>query len=431
MLKDIFYFDYGEQMKKSFFVIFLIFLCFNSLKGAELTTVLDAFDEDNPFDLDLEIKWGWDSRRATITREYIQKDKIIFAKELSYKRTSNILFIEPSFGVYKDVELFFSFPFVLSDKADLSFSSGVGHNNSIIDPQGGPSLFSVPDKGPTRKGFGDMVLGIKYSPFSQERDPFFPSWVIAMKYKLPTGKVKKANNNGVGLGTHELTLETSISRRMYFFEPFFQFYGTFKFPSDNSLFKNYGITQTGVDPGEEMGLAIGLELYPWESPSTGGGLSFDFGFNASYLFEGRGYSEIFEALGDSPCDPANGCDLTTYTRYEDKNTTPQKGAPLKTDGITDIEAYGKFGTWIGFNFMPVKYVQLKFHFFYTREISHFITFADAGKDLDKDGAIQPVNKQNANEFNPVYNRNYDALGKRLKNEGTDVYGILLSITGKL
>jgi hypothetical protein len=400
--------------------------------SAERTDVLDAFDEDDPIDIDVQVSYQRDLRKSQILREYKcinisglcpNSNEIILAKELEYKRVINTLIIDTSIGVYKDVEIFVSMPVVLDDSMEL----GLATNYSTINPPSGNALFTAPFKGRGRSGFGDMSAGVKYSPFSQEHDPFYPSWMLGFTYTIPTGSIKKATNSNVGEGVHKIKIETEISRRISFVEPYFGFSGTFKFGSASGLFKNYGETQDNINPGAEMGIVIGSEIIPWEVAGMKQKFVFDFGFKANYIFEGRGYSEIFDALGSSACDPQDGCYYTTYART--LKNDPVKN-PLKTDGITDIEPYGVLGTWAGFSLRPIEYIQLNFQFFYDREMDHFITFADAGKDLDGKNDVEYENSLKDNEYNPVYLAEIDKLGKRLKTSGANVIGIKVGLTGR-
>lgn len=425
------------------FSLFIMMQSFN-ISAAEITDVADAFDDEDPIDINIQVSYQRDLRKAKISREFKCSDlsdncpgtnSIIFPTELEYRRVINTILIDTDIGIYKDIELFVSMPIIIEDSMELSFPSKVSGANSTISPDSDsehwPPLFNVPYLGQKRSGFGDMSVGVKYSPFSQERDIYHPSWKLGMTYTIPTGSIKKATNNGVGEGMHKITLDTAISRRILFVEPYFGFFGTFKFGSSSGLFQNYGETQTNVDPGAEMGIIIGTEIVPWEVYGQGQKFAFDFGFKANYNFEGRGHSEIFDALGSSDCDSPDGCYKTTYTRNGHESTNPDSNPAIyKTDGITDIEPYGVMGAWAGFSLKPIEYVQLQFKFFYNREMEHFLTFADAGKDLALPWDVNFENSLGQNEYNPVYLEEVDQLGKRIKIEGTNVFGIKVGLTGR-
>ena len=426
-----------------------ILLCCTALtrvEAAEITTVMNAFDPADPFDGALSVQWDWMLRKSQINRQSVcsniaglcpGEQRMISLRELNSRRSSNTMNIQFRAGFYKGMEFFMNFPFVLEDRTRLTFSSNVDWNNSTVDPLGGPSLFAVPNDGSKRSGFGDMSLGIRYAPFAQWRDPLYPSWMLAFTYTVPTGALRRADNDGVGAGLHILRIETAASRRIAFFEPYFGVFGNLRFPSSTTLFKNYGENQGQVWPGHELGLTIGAEFFPWDSPredgKKGGYVSLDVGFSAMYTFKGRGYTDLFDALGTSACNVDPTCRLTAYTRTQENDPTP---GIERMDGMTDVGAFGTFSTWAGFNVQPIENVSLGFRFTYSRETAHYLTNADVGNDLDGDEpggspGVDFTNSRGQNEYNPVYNENVDEPGKRLRSVGANFYGIMLTLTGKL
>jgi hypothetical protein len=414
--------------------------------GSELTSVMSSFDAGDPFDGALSVRWNWQLRKSLITRETVcnnvpglcpGENKTVLVKELESKRSSHSLDIELRGGIYKDVELFVVLPLVLADETDLSFASGVDHSKSSVDPVVGSSLFRVPNSGRARSGFGDLSVGLRYAPMAQWRDPYYPNWLLAFTYTAPTGGTRKATNSAVGKGTHTLKFETAASRRILFVEPYFSLFGSLHIPSSGGLYKNYGETQKHVDPGHEVGLALGTEFFPWDVPRADGKkgqfASIDVGFSAKYQFQGRGYTDLSDAFGSSACNTDPACGLTGYTRVQDNEDAPRI---LKMDGITDVGPFGTFSVWGGFNVQPIEYVELSFRFTYSRETAHHLTYADVGEDLDGGlpggtAGVDFKNSMGLNEYNPVYNAEVDDPGRRFRSEGANLYGILLQVTGKL
>ncbi len=48
---------------------------------------------------------------------------------------------------------------------------------------------------------------------------------------------------------------------------------------------------------------------------------------------------------------------------------------------------------------------------------HFLTFADAGTDLDEQNAVELENEKGRNEYNPVYADGIDYPGNRFRSGG--------------
>ncbi len=162
--------------------------------AVETTDVLDAFDDDNgdPFDMALRVRFQNESRTATIGRESrcLVGDAIgnglcgssgnVYAREMKYQRSKNTMFVDARFGLYKDLEFSVTFPFVTSDKWQHDFVDGVDRTNStIFSAKDSEVLFKAPYNSAARSGFGDMVFGLKWSPYNYYRDATHPTGSLA------------------------------------------------------------------------------------------------------------------------------------------------------------------------------------------------------------------------------------------------------------
>ena len=402
------------------------------LGQAIVTDVIDAADENDPFDANIQLRFEMDQISGTIHREYPcfkgsaecpNGSAILPKRELAFEQKIQKLVINPKIGLYKDLEVGVDIPVILLDQTKLSFAEGVTAETSSVAPPstvdgGSFSLIQVgegaPYVGESRSGLGDIDLKLRYAPFNYERDETEPTWVLAVRYTLPTGKIRKGDNVAVGQGVHALDLSTTISRRTFsWLEPYFSFHGTFRFPEAGSLFVGQG-TQTLQQPGNILGIMLGTEFIPWEEaggddPLRSARLEIDMGVSADFVFEGREYTPLFEGLANSPCSQNPSCLLTASTR--DIRDTTFSGEPGRTDGITDVEQYGVLAGWFGLHYQPVRYVQLGAVFGYERETSHFLTNADPGKDLSGDGPVTEaavVAGETVNEFSPTYIEAIDA-----------------------
>lgn len=216
--------------------------------AAEVTNVVDAADGDDPYDATVEIVYSRTLRRSKITREFHcdpdvsaetcqnawpKIGEMVYAKELRTQRKTHVLTPRAHLGIWHDLELQIDMPVVLDDTQEVRFAGDGGDPNGIavdgsistIAPDAtavdgdGPNLFDVPPKLPTRAGFGDMALTLKWSPFNQERDDARSTWTVGFTWGLPTGKIMRPGNDGVGHGVHALTLSTALSRRFTYVDP--------------------------------------------------------------------------------------------------------------------------------------------------------------------------------------------------------------------
>jgi len=429
----------------------LILLMSGPVYSAEVTDVLDAFDHanNNPYDLSLRVRFAQQSRSSQIAREVrcISSDHVgaevcpnnsqtLFARELDYSRTRRVMFLDARVGIHHDVELYATVPIVLSDSWSHRFVGGVDVNNSRIrSANSNNALFAVPYNSNERSGLGDMTLGFKWSPYNYYRDTAHPTWVLGFEYKLPTGTPMEATNNAVGLGLHEMHFFTTISRRaLRILEPFFNLHARVRFESENSQFRKtrQPSTQVRVTPGNVIGTAFGLEVIPWEDLKNDTRVELEFGFSMDYIFRGREYTEIWEALAspNNPCQQSTGCSTTSHTK---SNLDPATSQHATTNGITDVEQYGRFSGWASLHYQPVKAFQVSANFNYAVDSPHFITFGDYGRDLDGKGGVRQANSSTPpkNEYSPVFLPAMDAPGGRLRLQQAATWTFMLSLSGKL
>ncbi len=418
----------------------------SSARASKLTDVIDSFDRspDQGLDFTFSVGWAYGQRDGKVRREFrcLTRDdavhafcadasQIIDINELQSTRTWQQLNLDMQLGFWRWAEVHMKLPIILSDKTDLSFDTGVDTTNTTVDPSNRPSLFSVPLDGTDRGGVGDLLFGFRFTPLSTARDFTRPTWAIGVDVVFPTAAVMTADNDKPGWGLWKVKVASSVSSRFApWVEPYFSLDGTFNIPGSKSLFTEYGRTQTLTSPGHQLGIKLGTEFIPYEDKELQQSFIFDLGGSIDYHFEGREYTELFQALGQSTCDPRdtqNPCDLTTFTRGD---IDPATGQRLKTNGLTDVEQYALLKAWFGFRWQMYRYVQFSAQGWLGHETTHFITTADAGKDLDGRNQVEAVNSKGDNEYNPVYNAAYDALGTRFRTGDVMLYGIQLSLTGK-
>lgn len=419
--------------------------------AAEVTDVLDAFDDENnnPYDLSLRVRFSQDSRASAIAREVrcTAADQVggevcpggsrtILARELLYESSRQTMHIDARVGLFHDVEFFVSVPVVMGYSWSHEFAPGVSRSNSTLyPPDDRDAVVGAPYKSTARSGLGDMTLGLKWSPYNYYRDASKPTWVFGVDWTLPTGTAMAADNSGVGLGLHQINFYSTISRRaLRILEPFVGVHATMFFESEDSLFarKRQPETQKYVTPGSIIGTKFGGELIPWEDRAEDARVELEAGFAMDYHFRGRGYSELWEALA-SPSNPCVQSDSCSNVSHSKSDPDPATGRAALSNGITDIEQFGRFQGWAGLHYQPVRYFQISATFRYAVETPHFITFGDYGVNLDGEAGVQQANSKTPpkNEYSPVFLPALDTPGSRVRVQDVSGMSFMLAISGKL
>lgn len=270
---------------------------------SEVVQVVDAFDDDDLFDLHLSLGYQSTWKSGNILRESSLTDPGFNDGGYSranlnvaqYSERISRLNTRADIGLFKDLALVIRMPIVLSDDRELKGLSG-SENNQAYALAGAPGeqLFSLPFKSPTRSGIEYLAVGIDASPMNQARDSTKPTWLIGIEGRFSVSEPMHAcrknraalnvnsgldpavaqqecadasdiNRNGVGgeygstivdggslegsfrggrkpgvsRGTTGLELHTMISRRVKYIEPYGGFRALFEFQNDNS---DYGGT---------------------------------------------------------------------------------------------------------------------------------------------------------------------------------------------
>jgi hypothetical protein len=330
---------------------------------SEVVQVVDAFDDDDLFDLHLSLGYQSTWKSATIMRESSLTDPGFSDGGYSranvnvaqYSQRVSRLNTRADIGLYKDVALVIRMPIVLSDDRDLKGIAGSENNQSFaISGAPGEQLFQVPFKSPTRSGIEYIAIGIDASPMNQARDSTKPTWLIGIEGRFDvsepmhacrkgggalntnsgltpaTSQVECAhysdiNRNGVGgeypanvdggslegnfsggrkpgisRGVTAIEAHTIVSRRVKYIEPYGGFRALLEFQNGSS---DYGATDLKGSlvnhPPLRGTMLVGMNVIPWEIREAYQRLAFDFRFTGTYVSEGRDYSELFDALGTS------------------------------------------------------------------------------------------------------------------------------------
>ena len=460
-----------------------------SASAAEVTRVATAFEDENRFDIHLGLAYSYNFKSASILREWNSgtpaDDQNRLVKDLRYRQQRHLLTANLEIGLWHDLSIYFALPVVIADQRDYSFdqreggdcvygddvppepsANCVNKNNSTtvrdgIIPRdgfdasqsGAPfNSFTGPGtelifKGPVRRGIDQMWVGLKYGILNQEKRSHMPNWIIAFEGRFGVGRAMKfsrniadedpASNHTVGRRTHEIGLWTALSRRYRFLDPYFTAFWRQSIRGAGSQFENftkYG-AQDKTQPQSNAGITFGTEIVPFERKAKTIKVSILLEGSAVLHYGGRGYSEVWELLADSPAmvganDPTLGdqCDregALQFARNDPGNPdyVSQGGgaACRRFNGITDIQDYGTFGFNGGLNFHLGKYVRFIAGVNVFTDTRHFLTFTNRG-DADG-GADDDRVEANTKEVNPLRRDVVDNVGRRFViDDVLDLYG---------
>ncbi len=442
--------------------------------AAEVTRVASSFDQElngNAFDLHFGVSYDFDFKKAAILREYGTGGTNKLARDLIYRQLRHTVTPKLEIGLWHDISVYAELPIVVSDNRNYEFDKEEGddcvfaspdtigqatcvnktNSTSIRDgiiPRDGFDAFETGDpygqftasdtdrifRSPTRRGLDQLNVGMKFGILSQERKSHLPNWVIGLEGRFAISKPMTftrdiqqddpSGNHRVGRGIHELGVWTALSRRYRFLEPFFGAHWRYAMRASKTEFQNFGGSQSTAAPQSETGAYFGAEIVPWEKPEAKKKVSFILTGSAVLHYGGRGYSEIWELLSDSPAlvgdyAPGQGasCDRNAALQHAAANPDDPSGyleaaggACEAFNGITTLQDYGTFGLTAALNFHLGPYARLNFGADLKTDTRHFLTATtrgDGGASGDPD-VVEP----DSIDVNPVRRDVIDNVGRR-------------------
>jgi hypothetical protein len=459
-------------------------------QAADVTRVATAFEDNNVFDVHFGVAYDFNYKRAAILREWnsgrVGDNENRLVKDLIYERYRHTLTPSVEFGLFRDLGLYFELPVVLSDSRKYSFDQRAddcvfgspggspvatcvnkGNSTTLRDEiiptsgfdatnTGNPYLpFGGPDselifQGPVRRGLDQLHIGLKYAVLNQAKRSHMPTWVLAFEGRFAVGKAqtfsrniqgREPDGNGrVGRRIHELGVWTALSRRYRFLDPYFTAHWRQSIRASGSMFQDFSSegSQTSVNPQSQAGLSVGTEIVPWERKAKNLKVAVVLQGSSVLHYGGRGYSEIWELLADSPA-MVGSYDPTTQAVDANGNPTDpgfcDRGAALafarqnpgdpgylaaggsscqKFEGVTDLQDYATFGFTGGLNLTLGKVARFGLGVTANTDTRHFITSAGRGDaDLAGSGGTTPNEVEaGTREVNPVRRDVVDNVGRR-------------------
>ncbi|AKU94167.1 hypothetical protein AKJ09_00831 [Labilithrix luteola] len=432
----------------------------------ENTTVIDAFDKDDPFDLNLllTLRQAW--KHAKIRRETalnqpgLSDGGFVSSREnvANYAQSVTTLEVGTDIGIFRDLALSFRAPIILADSRELTDLDGSSNNPQRLQDPSGDALFSLPFKSPTRSGIDWISVALNYAIMNQQRDPAKPTWVVGVETRIGVGsRLHACNDNaavkcpdpanptvgrdaGISRGMTDYIVQTTLSKRMGYVEPYGGLKVLFEVPQSNSDFgKTSDLRGTLLNRPPVVGtVTAGMEVIPWERREAFQRFALDFKAIGSYHSPGRDYSELFDALGSSQARSLRSPNPGAYRAGPDGFTSvpDPNAAPVYFNGITDQQAFSSFSGRFGLTMQAGEYVKFTAGVGLTWIQNHLITAADAcNPDVTGDigtsgpcrtGAQSAAGGSATGTPNPNHRPVIDLPGRRFSVDDTTIVDLWLS-----
>lgn len=394
--------------------------------------------------LRLGVDYGFQSERAELAREDAgpassPQGPIALRDDLDATRVRHTVTPRLEVSFAPRLWLALALPYVLADRRELSLHDGVDRAGSStlasgflpaagFDADQDGAGFADGDsrvlRGPSRRGLDQVWIGLGATLMNQRRDPTKPTWKLGLEGGLAIGKVARFDstrpgaNDAVGRGVHEVHVWTSMAKRVSFLEPYLVLsWKAAVAAKDASLFRDLGYGSTNVMPPQLAQVRVGAEAIALERPN-GSRLALELGGRLAARFEGRDYSEMWEAFALAGNASADSAPLVL-----DAEPATAEVQALSHPGITNIENHLELGANLALRAQVRKALTVAVTAELGWRTDHAITFADAGVDLPACGAGQTsgcetldndlVDEGTAEE-NPAYSPLIDLVGNRYR-----------------
>jgi hypothetical protein len=458
-------------------------------RGAEMTRVVTAPDDQSRVDFNLSLAWQHDVKSAFIKRESESDTPpgIDLLKDSKYNRTRDVIDLRGDIGILWDVGLHVDLPLVLSDVETIGFDqsaspctfpgmggtptcvdasnstllrdgilpsnppngmrqAGMAPTSYGIDAQHGGRAFPAPApgmhapdlfQGPQRRGIQDLGAGINWAVFNQARDDTKPTWILAFDARLDLfsdmrfDPANAGGNTAVGPGYHQFIWSTMVSKRIRRFDPYFGAWYDLPVRTTSSIYQQFsGGNQGAVNPQQSAGVVFGFEQIAWENARGDQRVTLEARGRAEEHFFGVSASELWQPLSGHPGCVLDGQGPTGCRPGIDEVEYTNGRQPAPYPGVTETQAYGTFGGDVGLNVQVGRFVRFRGLFGLTLDMPHLITDASPGVDRNKNGRVDSMVPPNdpsgaPYEANPVYRETVDIPGRRFKVEGTQVWSLFL------
>jgi hypothetical protein len=399
---------------------------------AEVTRVVDAWDERGGIDLHFTLGYSHNWKRGTILRETQNPEVDARAAQGTVRvpvahvsENTSRLNVRAELGLYHDLALILRVPIVLSSSLTLDSRSAAA---AALDGAPGVPLFAVPFRSPNRSGVEYVGVGVDWGILNQGRDGDSPSLLVGAEGRFTVSEPMHAcgpepvaegetpsmrcrypadiNRNGMGgefpvavpggtrslegdlpgaarragvsRGTTGIDLHAAISRRFAYLEPYLTLGMLFELPTDAS---DFGAGDADSERPPLSGqFGAGAELVPWELVEQYQRLSIDLRVIGTYRTRGQDYSELFDVLGSSNASSYRRPNFAGYIANPDVDG--QASVPSVVDsgsqrvfpaGLTEVEAHGSYALRLAARWQAGQYVHFDAGGALALIQSHFIT----------------------------------------------------------
>jgi hypothetical protein len=366
------------------------------------TDVIDAAEVHDKFDLNVRVGYTRTLDKGTIAREHTTASGERRRTPLADSdHVSSQLMLGLDVGLYRDLMAFVRVPLILSETRKLKRTSGLSQDQAqrlLTDPgdfpDGDGTLFDLPVASPTRAGFDYLAFGGAVAITSQERKEWLPTWVVLVEGRRAIGGVMKpchqddegktlcnagSQDDGVNLlstgssgasrGVSALSLETRVSKRVRYAEPYAGLGMLLEWASSGR--KNFkpagdlpGVTQSG--PPKQFFATLGSEIIPWEHRGRYQRVALDMRLQGTYFTRGLDYSALYDALGSSDhgalaqanYEGVRGAPSASSGQCSDSaDSDCYVGKRVPFNGLTELSSHLRYGARLGVDLRAARYVR--------------------------------------------------------------------------
>ena len=390
------------------------------------TDVIDAADGDDRFDINVVLGYQREVDRGTVQRETTSPNGVRQRSDLARsERVVSQLELGADIGLYKDLMAFVRVPLILRDTRSLSLAPGVSQAEAselLLDPLGATDTstsLSVPLTSPDRAGFDYVAFGGAVAVTNQQRKPWLPTWVFLVEGRRAISRVLRPchvspdgenicrsssaddalpsptsndGSSGVSRGVSALALETRVSKRLRYAEPYAGLGVLVEWASTAESAFDLGGGFKHTAPPRQLSVTLGAELIPWESRGRHQRVSVDARLAGTYLSSGLDYSALYDGLGSA-----------------------EEQGPRA--GLTSVGARMKAGGRLGVQVRAARYVRFALGAGIWNVSAHTLTGAEPCADASAASC-------------PRYRPSIDAPGRRFWMTGELLWEVYASVTAQ-
>lgn len=441
--------------------------------------VIDAFDDDDPFDINVTLgfrhvrEWGaiqrergtWDAGGADPHRL-----SRLWENVAHHEHVQSILDVGLEVGIFRDLAIYGRMPIILSDTRSLTPTDDFDPSTLIVDndgdgmsdpdPVNGMPMAPLFDLGsqfnsPTRFGLDYIAAGLAWSIMNQHRERELPTWMLMIEGRFnvgdplvacdgadcrtwdegtrdpATGRVmwipRDPGNAGMTRGTNALRIETRSSWRTKYVEPYAGLAFQIEWAANAERFFLPAGDLAGIvneQPPIFGELTGGVAIIPWENRADWQRFTIDVRVHGRYISEGREYSPLFDALGTSE---------NRYLTEASLDGAPDdpKTRAVPFFGLTDVQSHAELGGHLGVEVRAARYVRFALGATLWYVQPYLLTFTDAcNPNFDAEDGDYRQGTCRGGIINPDHRPVLDLPGQRFRVDEQVRVDVALSATAQ-